>query len=84
MSEGRVIAVFAEDSFEAVFTKPTLLEARAFSEGVSVGSGYYGAGSCTGYVLPDDQASMVLDEEPAEVSRCVRAMIGTDPGKESP
>lgn len=58
MNERRAIVVFVEGCFEDVHLRATLAEARAFSEGVSVGAGCYGAGSCQAYVLPEDSAEM--------------------------
>ena len=58
MSERRAIVVFTEGDFEEARTRPTLAEARAFAEGVETGAGFYGAGSCAAYVVPEDDAAM--------------------------
>ncbi len=74
MSEARIVAVFAEGSFERIATQATFAEARAFSDGVSVGASCYGAGGCACYILPEDQALMVIREHSEEVSRMCRTM----------
>ena len=61
MSERRAIVVFTEGDFEEACTRPTLVEARAFAEGVEAGASFYGAGSCSAYVLPDDAETLWAD-----------------------
>jgi len=58
MNDRRAIVVFTEGDFEDVFTRSTLAEAHAFAEGIAEGAGYYGAGSCKAFVLPDDEGAL--------------------------
>ncbi len=63
------VLVFAEEMFEERYSFETKSEAAAFADGVMVGSSLYGAGSCIGYVMPDDEEEMKENEEPEEVER---------------
>jgi hypothetical protein len=68
------VLLFAEGQFEHVEMQPTAAEARAFASGVGTGAGFYGAGSCNAYVMPDDEASMREQEGPEESERALSAL----------
>lgn len=49
-----VVAIFPEGYFHDCYSFGTLPEARAFSAGISVGTGQYGAGSCHTFIVPGE------------------------------
>lgn len=73
MSERRAIVVFTEGDFEEACTRPTLGEARAMADGIVCGAGYYGAGSCNVYVLPDDAEQMIEEIDAGDLMRATDA-----------
>lgn len=68
-----IVCIFAEGAFDRRCDYATKEEAQAFAWGVTVGSSLYGAGSCTTYVLPDDEAEMLKHERSEEVARALQS-----------
>lgn len=67
------VAIFAEESFEEVEDMSDIYQARAFARGVSRGASFYGAGSCSAYVLPEELDEMREHEPAEEVERALKA-----------
>lgn len=65
------VLIFAESYFKERVDAPTFTAANAFARGVSRGAGYYGAGSCSAYVIPDDVKDMREFEPAEEVERAL-------------
>jgi hypothetical protein len=63
------VLMFAENGYEESETFPTKAEADAFANGVSTGANFYGAGACSGYVIPGDERELKESESTDEIRR---------------
>ncbi len=66
-----IAVIFAEDSFEIAVTIMDEQYFEAFLDGLSQGAQLYGAGRCTAYLWPRDEAEMRRDENPATVDAAI-------------
>lgn len=62
------VVVFAEGMYEQTYAFDTISEARAFAHGIRCGAQLC-AGTCTAYVLPEDEAEMRTHENAVEIER---------------
>jgi hypothetical protein len=62
------VVVFADGTYEQTYVFETIPEARAFALGVRCGA-QLNAGTCTAYVLPEDEAEMRTHENAVEIER---------------
>lgn len=70
----QLVVVFAEGSFKNVFEEASKAQAISFTSGISLGAGYYGAGSCTGYLFPEDETEILQIEGADELERAREAV----------
>lgn len=70
----RYVAIFTEGSFETIERFGSSSYAQFYAHGVVCGANLYGAGSCTAYVMPDEESGMREIESANEVKRALDAI----------
>lgn len=66
------VAVFAEGEFDHIVDLPSLEQAEGFCTGLQAAANLYGAGSCHGYILPDEHEQMLENESEGEAAKAFK------------